>query len=131
MPGCSGEPVVTTSCAFLFCTRDCGCSAHPAFPAPSILSRVVVVRKTRALSAPRDRGGVAVRELTRKSAVVMAGLVPAIHVFLAVTKPGRGSPGQAREAKLRRLPGDDAVVVAGYSPSLRGATRRSNLSSIW
>src|SRR5213082_4230320 len=76
--------------------------------------------------APRDRGGVAVRQLTRESAVVMAGLVPAIHVFLAVTKPGRGSPGHRREAKLRRLPGDDAVVVAGYSPSLRGATRRSN-----
>src|SRR4051794_11584351 len=37
MPGCSGEPVVTTSCAFYFCTRDCGCSAHPAFPAPSLL----------------------------------------------------------------------------------------------
>ena len=79
----------------------------------------------------RDRGGVSVRQLIRESAVVMAGLVPAIHVFLAVTKPGRGSPGHRREAKLRRLPGDDAVVVAGYSPSLRGATRRSNLSSIW
>ena len=88
----------------------------------------------------RDREGVAVRQLTRESAVVMAGRgdeavlradVPAIHVFLGVTKPGRGSPGHRREAKLRRLPGDDAVVVAGYSPSLRGATRRSNLSSIW
>jgi hypothetical protein len=33
-PGCSGELVVTTSCAFYFCTRDCGCIAHPAFPAP-------------------------------------------------------------------------------------------------
>ena len=44
----------------------------------------------------RDRGGVSVRQLIRESAVVMAGLVPAIHVFLAVTKPGRGSPGQAR-----------------------------------
>src|SRR5437763_14948046 len=86
MPGCSGEPVVTTSCAFLFCTRDCGCSAHPAFPAPSILSRVVVVRKTRALSAPRDRGGVAVRELTRKSAVVMAGLVPRLSGSIFVDK---------------------------------------------
>src|SRR5207248_9894293 len=53
----------------------------------------------------RDRGGVSVRQLIRESAVVMAGRgdeallradVPAIHVFLAVTKPGRGSPGQAR-----------------------------------
>ena len=23
-------------CFFTFCTRDCGCSAHPAFPAPSV-----------------------------------------------------------------------------------------------
>src|SRR3954452_15174463 len=54
--------------------------------------------------APRECGGVAVSQLTRESAVVMAGRgdeallradVPAIHVFLAVTKPGRGSPGQA------------------------------------
>jgi hypothetical protein len=53
----------------------------------------------------RGRGGVSVRQLIRESAVVMAGRgdeallradVPAIHVFLAVTKPGRGSPGQAR-----------------------------------
>src|SRR3954466_13669676 len=35
MPGCSGEPTVTTSCAlYPFCTRDCGCIKRPAFPTP-------------------------------------------------------------------------------------------------
>src|ERR1700687_93021 len=36
MPGESGGPVVTNSCAFLFRTRGCGCIGHPAFPAPSL-----------------------------------------------------------------------------------------------
>jgi hypothetical protein len=31
------EPVVTSSCAFYFCIRGCGCIWHPAFPAPSVL----------------------------------------------------------------------------------------------
>jgi hypothetical protein len=31
----SGEPVVTCSCAFYFCTRGCGCIRRPVFPAPS------------------------------------------------------------------------------------------------
>jgi hypothetical protein len=34
-PECFGEPVVTNSCVFYFCTRGCGCAKHPAFPAPS------------------------------------------------------------------------------------------------
>jgi hypothetical protein len=29
------EPVATTLVCFLLCTRGCGCSGHPAFPAPS------------------------------------------------------------------------------------------------
>src|SRR6202158_1089452 len=36
MPGESGGPVVTNSCAFLFRTRGCGCSGHPASTAPSL-----------------------------------------------------------------------------------------------
>src|ERR1700735_5495886 len=36
MPGDPGATVVTTSCAFYLCTRDCGCNGHPAFPAPSL-----------------------------------------------------------------------------------------------
>jgi hypothetical protein len=35
MPGYPGVTVVTCSCAFLFCTRGCGCIERPAFPAPS------------------------------------------------------------------------------------------------
>src|SRR5207248_10571286 len=63
------------------------------------------VRAAGARSCVCWAGAVSVGQLTREYAVVMAGLgdeallradVPAIHVFLAVTKPGRGSPGQAR-----------------------------------
>src|SRR2546423_6024510 len=36
--------------------------------------------------APRDRGGVAVRQLTRESAVVMAGLVPRLSGSIFVDK---------------------------------------------
>src|SRR4030081_1570484 len=36
-PECSGEPVVTTLVCFLLCTRGCGCTGHPAFPAPSVV----------------------------------------------------------------------------------------------
>jgi len=74
--------------------RGCGRVERPAFPAPSLSGRNIHAQLGRIAS--RERGGVAVKQLTRESAVVMAGLVPAIHVFLAVTKPGRGSPGQAR-----------------------------------
>jgi len=31
--------VVTTSCAYYQCTRDCGCAERPAFPAPSASMR--------------------------------------------------------------------------------------------
>ena len=37
--GCPGEPVVTTVC-FLPLHTDCGCSGHPAFPAPSLEGRL-------------------------------------------------------------------------------------------
>ena len=33
------EPVVTNSCAFLYCTRGCGRGQRPAFPAPSAKRR--------------------------------------------------------------------------------------------
>jgi len=34
--GCSGATVVTNAACFLHYTRGCGCSGHPAFPAPSV-----------------------------------------------------------------------------------------------
>ena len=45
VPDRFGEPVVTYSCATLHRTRGCGCVGHPAFPAPSLLSRDVVLAK--------------------------------------------------------------------------------------
>jgi hypothetical protein len=49
------EPVVTTLVCFAsFRTRGCGCSGHPAFPAPSVFSRVVRTT-TRAYRAARMR----------------------------------------------------------------------------
>src|ERR1700737_4487882 len=46
-------------CAFLCaaCTRDRGCSAHPAFPAPSSLSEGIRLQNLGRF-APRDRGHV-------------------------------------------------------------------------
>ena len=37
------------------CTRDRGCSAHPAFPAPSLFQRVAIDSKPRATRAARSR----------------------------------------------------------------------------
>ena len=37
MPADCGVPVVANACAFYTCTRGRGCTAHPAFPAPSVL----------------------------------------------------------------------------------------------
>jgi hypothetical protein len=55
MPGQLGEPVVTTLvCFILFRTRGCGCSGHPAFPAPS-LSWANGFANTRAHRAARWR----------------------------------------------------------------------------
>src|SRR5437762_214659 len=96
MPGVSGVTVVTMLvCFFYFACEAAGASRARHSLRPLIFQMAGRTAKL-GRSAPRERGGVAVRQLTRESAVVMAGLVPAIHVFLAVTKPGRGSPGQAR-----------------------------------
>src|SRR5882724_12896189 len=64
----SAEPVC--SCAFFahFCTRDRGCSAHPAFPAPSDF-------KARNFSAnlgriePRERGVMSAKVIERGRAI--------------------------------------------------------------
>jgi hypothetical protein len=57
MPDDFGEPVVTNSCAFLFCMRDCGCIERPAFPAPLIFRCALHDENSRG-DARRDRGGV-------------------------------------------------------------------------
>jgi len=43
---CFGEPVVTTLVRFLFCVRGCGCIEHPAFPAPSLPTRDIVLQSS-------------------------------------------------------------------------------------
>jgi hypothetical protein len=53
--GVSGEPVVTMLVWFFIPTRGCGCNGHPAFPAPSILSREKVRARLGQIT-PRDRG---------------------------------------------------------------------------
>jgi hypothetical protein len=61
-PGVSGGPVVTTLVCFLFCTRGCGCSGHPAFPAPSDFSEgPTFTATTRAKCAARSRSCVCER----------------------------------------------------------------------
>ena len=51
MPGRSGGPVVTYSCAFVFRTRGCGCIGHPAFPTPSgaelLMTKLARMRRDR------------------------------------------------------------------------------------
>jgi len=49
MSGCFGVPVVTTLVRFFCCVRGCGCIVHPAFPAPSILSRDIVLQSSGAI----------------------------------------------------------------------------------
>ena len=53
----SGEPVVTTLVCLLFiCMRGCGCTWHPAFPAPSIyLGAREIPGKARAHGVARSR----------------------------------------------------------------------------
>src|SRR5215475_2115991 len=60
MPDETGEPVVNYARVPTFCTRGCGCIGHPAFPAPSCLSRALISRnpgRHRAI-APRERAAI-------------------------------------------------------------------------
>jgi hypothetical protein len=54
MPVVAGEPVVANACAFC-CTRGRGCIGHPAFPAPSPVSRVNCCQRLGHF-VPRERG---------------------------------------------------------------------------
>src|SRR2546430_4492354 len=105
MPGVSGVTVVTMLVCFFILHARLRAHRAPGIPCALWCFRRANREVKLGRFTPRDRGGVAVRQLSRESAVVMAGRgdeallradVPAIHVFLAVAKPGRGSPGQAR-----------------------------------
>jgi hypothetical protein len=66
MPDCPGEPVVTSAYVlFSFAREAMGASAHPAFPAPSLFSRVDPANPD--AIAPRECGIVPSRCLTIKS----------------------------------------------------------------
>ena len=43
------------SCAFYQCTRGCGCSGHPAFPAPSIGRKIHAMTRAHRAAGPRTR----------------------------------------------------------------------------
>src|SRR5260221_13663818 len=65
-------------CVFFaqFCTRDRGCSAHPAFPAPSDFKARKFTQNPGRI-APQDRG-------------VMRGDLPSLRAPLRVAGRGRG-----------------------------------------
>src|ERR1700675_955140 len=101
-------------CAFLcaYCTRDRGCSAPPAFPAPSDF-RWCDVLENLARIGRRDREAVCCEG--RHNTLVMPGLVPGIHVLCSARKDVDG----------RDKPGHDGVnSQADVLPSLRA--KRSN-----
>src|SRR3984957_17374761 len=68
--GCSGVPVVTNSCVFYLCTRGCGRFGRPAFPVPSVLSRVEIPGQL-GRATLRDRGGVFKSAISLKSEIKM------------------------------------------------------------
>jgi hypothetical protein len=67
-------PVATTLVCFFHCTRGCGCGEHPVFPAPSDLRDEKFLHDSGVIGAAGSR--------THDTLSVMAGLDPAIHVFL-------------------------------------------------
>src|SRR5205085_11585618 len=58
MPGCSGEPVVTTSCAFLFLHARLRVHRAPGIPCALILFRGGRFMHNSGVFTPRERGGV-------------------------------------------------------------------------
>src|SRR3982074_1444265 len=85
MPPRALYPRVRTS--FAYCTRDRGCSAHPAFPAPSEFGGRKIPSKPRAKQAARSRThilsyGNCEERLVRRSSPSEGGSDEAIHAFL-------------------------------------------------
>jgi hypothetical protein len=85
MPGRSGGPVVTYSCAFVFRTRGCGCIGHPAFPTPSGAELLM----TKLARMRRDRKAVSLNLGCLKMDSAHPRLVPSP---LCGGGPGRGWP---------------------------------------
>ena len=86
-PDASAEPVCSCALFYFSCTRDRGCSAHPAFPAPSFRKRT--------------------REQRQNPDALRRGVVNAC--------PGYGSRGR-RKSGLLLCRGDDGPGGAGSGP---------------
>src|SRR5258708_12818138 len=71
-------------CVFLcaYCTRDRGCSAHPAFPAPSLLSRGTKFTQSSGASR-RENAGAHLKSERRhpevRALASLEGWHPAVH----------------------------------------------------
>jgi hypothetical protein len=82
-------------CVFLrtVCTRDRGCSKHPAFPAPSSLGRNELARPGR--NAPRECGGVFTRHRPRRRTIQYSrdGSDQTRGLGVLGTQPPRGTTG--------------------------------------
>src|SRR6202035_2505230 len=93
------------SCAIFFlplCTRDRGCSAHPAFPAPSCLRDNEIQASG---ASRRENADVYLKSETE---------LPAAWAALAALKPGSGAAVQSLGKSLRiaisaASPGDSTV----------------------
>jgi hypothetical protein len=96
MPVDCGVPVVTTLVCFLpFAREATGATAHPAFPAPSVIEGDL--REQLGLSTPRDRGGVFVVQPWRGGRIY-AGCV---HLPTPAAPPKRARADKSRtEAPL-------------------------------
>src|SRR4051812_18183107 len=122
MPGCSGEPVVTTSCAFSLCTRDCGCSAHPAFPAPSLLEGGCW--HSSGVFTPRDRGGVC--DLATSFCTLQRRSSSLPHLWGGWPAKGRSGGGPQSASSHRPHPG--LRFAWPTLPTKGGGIRKSDLS---
>src|SRR5213076_2138905 len=86
----------------IFGTRDRGCSAHPAFPAPSVFEGTGFHNPG---IAPRDRGRASLAQMPKtKCQNIAVSLANFRHTMAAK----RGRPDMT----------SSAVVVAGFSPDI-------------
>ncbi len=128
---------------FHFCTRGCGCVAHPAFRAPSLaegrnahpkLGRASVARSRSRIRTMRGCLKVESGEQSEakhgvaSSTVVITGLAPVIHALLAMGRQRRGWQGQVRPRRSENVA--TSCDIHDVVPAQAGTTRR-NLTLSW
>ena len=121
MPGCLGEPVVTTLvCFFYFAYEAAGAVERPAFPAPS-LWRDTNFRITRAPLAPRECGRVSRIEMSKQTYSSCPDLIRAsIELRKGVFEEGwmaGSSPAMTEEegSNVQRRPGRRRYAVLWWN----------------